>query len=330
MTEADRKDMKSTPVFIYGYPKSGTTLLLALLDRHPELLVYPEETKFFNIVSGKPVNRNPDFILTETPARLFAKGEVQVTSGYRDYRDVDADLFAEKLRERWNAGDRSERDLFEATILSYGDEAGQKDRRYWVEKTPMNELHLNKLHRWWSEVRAIYILRDPRDNFVSYEKLWKLRKSVLSPIRFMAYWTDSIRAWRYNRLPLDNKLLIRYRDLVSYPQEVMQTVADFLEIDWDDGLLLPTRNGGAWAGNSMHEQDFSGISTGSLGKYTSLFSEKDLVFLESWLGKTMTRYGWETQITRTANLSELIQYPEKIILKSKLIYNLLRMGDYPV
>ncbi len=32
--------------FIAGQAKSGTTLLVALLDNHPELLVLPEETAY--------------------------------------------------------------------------------------------------------------------------------------------------------------------------------------------------------------------------------------------------------------------------------------------
>lgn len=35
------RQMLARPVFIVGYPKSGTTLLLSLLDAHPELVVIP-------------------------------------------------------------------------------------------------------------------------------------------------------------------------------------------------------------------------------------------------------------------------------------------------
>ena len=39
--------------FIAGQAKSGTTLLVALLDNHPELLVLPEETAYFPTVLTK-------------------------------------------------------------------------------------------------------------------------------------------------------------------------------------------------------------------------------------------------------------------------------------
>ena len=40
-------DFKESPVFICGHRKTGTTLLLALLDGHPELSVYPVDSSFF-------------------------------------------------------------------------------------------------------------------------------------------------------------------------------------------------------------------------------------------------------------------------------------------
>jgi hypothetical protein len=42
---ADPQEVAAT--FICGHPKSGTSLLLTMLDSHPQLVVYPEETRFF-------------------------------------------------------------------------------------------------------------------------------------------------------------------------------------------------------------------------------------------------------------------------------------------
>ena len=49
--------------FIAGQAKSGTTLLVALLDSHPELLVLPEETAYFATVLTKyaPRGRRAQF-----------------------------------------------------------------------------------------------------------------------------------------------------------------------------------------------------------------------------------------------------------------------------
>ena len=38
------------PTFVVGHPKSGTSLLISMLDNHPQLVVLPEESDFFNSV----------------------------------------------------------------------------------------------------------------------------------------------------------------------------------------------------------------------------------------------------------------------------------------
>ena len=40
-------ELRDSPVFIAGHPRSGTSLLRSVLDSHPELVAYPEETSFF-------------------------------------------------------------------------------------------------------------------------------------------------------------------------------------------------------------------------------------------------------------------------------------------
>jgi len=42
------KDNTKNVLFLCGYPKSGTTLMLSLLDDHLELNTFPEELKTFS------------------------------------------------------------------------------------------------------------------------------------------------------------------------------------------------------------------------------------------------------------------------------------------
>ena len=44
--EEKRAEWLEMPVYITGLMKSGTTLLLALLDGHPNILAYPDEPSF--------------------------------------------------------------------------------------------------------------------------------------------------------------------------------------------------------------------------------------------------------------------------------------------
>lgn len=308
------------PVIICGYPKSGTTLMLSLLDRHPELVVFPEETRFFQQIAGYPERQNPDYLLHQTSIKLFERDEFQMTSGFRDYSQINFELFGETLRTLWGRGAPDEASILEMIMQSYAEVTGQVEARYWVEKTPLNEKYLQKAHAWWPDLKAIYILRDPRDNFCSYQKQTRKRyesrrdriiaDQTLSPAvlkrkiskvsppltmdAFIAYWLESINAWEQFAHNNPNCLLIQYENLAQSPGEEMHRVAEFLGIKWDDILLEPTRNGSSWFGNSVFGAQYKGVSTSSLGRYKELLSEDDRRYLQSWLDSVMRLYGWQT------------------------------------
>ena len=65
--------------FIAGQAKSGTTLVAALLDSHPELLVLPQETAYFPTVLRKyrDADRRAqcDYLTKESFSRVLFGGE---------------------------------------------------------------------------------------------------------------------------------------------------------------------------------------------------------------------------------------------------------------
>ena len=86
------------PIFLGGYPKSGTTLLCALLDEHPDLLVFPEETRYLGrtyclIEDG---DFQEEFSRYINSFQIFGK-ESLWSSGYRDYRHIDNNVFRDAV-----------------------------------------------------------------------------------------------------------------------------------------------------------------------------------------------------------------------------------------
>lgn len=343
-----------SPIFICGYPKSGTTLLLALLDRHPELLVFPEETKFFKLVMGRPDRCNPEYVLTQTGTKNLGVGEFRYTSGYRDYSNLDFSAYRHCLQVRWANSDRSERSLLEAMISCYAQITEQISRKYWVEKTPLNEKYLSKVITWWPDLRAIYIVRDPRDNYCSYRKLRDRRFKTLQqkelqdskgqnaptstrtnrssslPLsldEFVAYWLESVQIWDRFAAQNPKSLIIRYEDLVQNPDVELQRLCTFLGIDWDNILKQPTRNGVLWSGNSMYDVAFSGISTESMGRYRELLTSDEIHFLNVWLRHAITRYSFplDDEMTRRRWLIKdiLMNRESKLYIKMKMAFGYL-------
>src|SRR5437879_11926542 len=85
--------------FIAGQAKSGTTLLAALLDNHPELLVLPQETAYFPTVLRKyrDAGRRAqfDYLTKESFSRVLFGGEPKWRE--HEYKNFPQEKFRETL-----------------------------------------------------------------------------------------------------------------------------------------------------------------------------------------------------------------------------------------
>ena len=152
--------------FIAGQAKSGTTLLAALLDNHPELLVLPEETAYFPTVLTKYAPRGRraqfDYITKESRSNvLFAGPSVR---GKRDYADFPRTEFLETFERAAFDSARIDNDLLVLLVESYAATLGiPLDRiKRWVEKTPANRDHIATIVSRFPRAKILVTMRDPR------------------------------------------------------------------------------------------------------------------------------------------------------------------------
>jgi tetratricopeptide (TPR) repeat protein len=290
----------TVPVFICGHPKSGTTLLLALLDFHQNLAVFPEETTFFRyFIKNK---RNNPWLLQSlhrfielTKCRHLMGKHVVDGGGERDYRGIPPDAFLHTCLVHWSricsAGMFNCISLLEIVIAAYANVIGVRNPKAWVEKTPLNERFLDIIVRCWPSAKAIYILRNPFDNYASYRKKREREKLTLSIEQFYDLWSRSITNWEHftSKHP-DQALFLRYEDLVIKPEIEMKKVAKFLGIDWNQSLLDITRCGHHWSGNSQHIVHFSTISNKIIGIHRNILTKKEYDALDSACKKFLDQY----------------------------------------
>ena len=126
--------------FIAGQAKSGTTLLAALLDDHPDLLVLPQETAYFPTVLKKyrDAGRRAqfDYLTKESFSRVLFGGEPKWRE--HEYKDFPQQKFREAFEQIAFDPANSQRDLLALMAESY---AGTMDVpldriKRWIEKTP--------------------------------------------------------------------------------------------------------------------------------------------------------------------------------------------------
>lgn len=276
------------PVFICGHPKAGTSLITALLDGHPNILAYPEETLFFRrfvpAVQGKDYDEKID-IAKKRLINIFEWNQEnppdhQHNFPDRDYSNISLPEVRQHMINALPDKDPNAADFLNAAILGFGLASNllTKNTRYWVEKTPYNEFYTEKIFDWWPKAKCIHIIRDPRDNFISYNR----KHPEWSAKAFITNWTRSSSAGLDNleKFGKDKYYLLQFEDLLTDPYSSTQQMARFLSVEWDRALLEPTRAGDGWQGNSMFAEKYQSISTAPVGRWKDLIHPFDLEIIQ--------------------------------------------------
>lgn len=279
----------------------------AIFDSHPQLVVYPEETVFFRRFWPESTGLDLENQLKLAEQKIIhifdwsQESPPPSQTGFpdRDYTSISFEEIRQVMQELVQKDHRHPGDILSAAVLAFGQVCEQinPETRCWVEKSPYNEYFTEQIFTWWPDARCIHVLRDPRDNYISYQ-----RKHPDWSAEFLAAnWTRSTRAGLENRdrYGAQRYRLLRYEDLTQTPETVIPGLADFLDIDWDISLTAPTRAGDFWAGNSMFADQFQGISVTPVARWKENLQPRDAAVIE----------------LMTASLLDIFQYSQDLVIK---------------
>src|SRR5215831_2035591 len=242
--------------FIAGQAKSGTTLLVALLDNHPELLVLPEETAYFATVLTKyaPCGRRAqfDYLTEKSLSNVLFGGPCKW--GRRNYATFPREQFLETFERAAFDPANAQEDLLVLMVKAYAATLGRSldTIARWVEKTPANRNHVSAILSRFPNVKILVTLRDPRAILAAQIALEKTRQTGrFSTYYVIAHWRVAARLARRIREAEVPGFVVQYEQLVGEPARTMEEVCAYLEIDFDpDTVLTPTKVGQFWGGNS--------------------------------------------------------------------------------
>ena len=295
------KNLRDCPVFVCGHPKSGTSLVRSLLDSHPQLVVYPEETIFFRryLPEAQRLTLDEKLALADQLiVHIFDWNQTNPPAhqaGFldRDYAYISLPAVSQAMRQLVAGGYRHDGDILSAAVLAFGMVCGQLNEQtvHWVEKTPYNEYYVEQMLSWWPDALFIHVVRDPRDNFVSYRR----KHPEWSARTFAESWSHSTQSGlaSQNKYGPKRYWVLRYEKLIQSPDEVLPAICQFLGISDHPTLKTPTRGGKAWRGNSMFAEQFKQISTSPKGRWKETMSTDDLVLLEGLARSSMKPLGYE-------------------------------------
>jgi Sulfotransferase family len=290
--------------FIAGPAKSGTTLLVALLDSHPELLVFPQETAYFPTVLTKYAPRGRraqfDYLTKESLANVLFGGPPKW--GKHEYLDFPKEeLLANFERAAFDPAN-AEKDLLVLMIESYAAIRGiPLDRvKRWVEKTPANRNYISSIFSRFPHAKLLVTLRDPRAILAAQIALEKTRKTRrFSAYYVIAHWRVAAKLARRVRRGEISGVVVQFEQLAQHPAESMKKVCDYLGVTFDPGTVLaPTKAGRHWSGNSAAKVGFSEISTEPVNRWERELSENEIGWIEWHCRDLMPEFGYEPRLSQ--------------------------------
>ncbi len=207
-------------------PRSGTKLLLALLNQSPRVAVSTLETGFLpywieNWGSYGDLSDRATF------ARFYneaTKLPYFANLALRDRLVIEKDWY-QSCRDYSAAG------VFEALIRLEVAAPPETDT-IWGDKSPSYTRHVELLKSLFPEARFVHIVRDVRDYCLSINKAWG--KNM---IRAAQRWSDDVTNARQvgNRLG-KNYIEVRYEDLLADPRSTVERICGTLGINFDEDM----------------------------------------------------------------------------------------------
>ena len=133
------EDEKACPIFVVGFPRSGTTLVEQILSSHPKINAGDELTFIWDLTRVAPKMLNSPLFYPECLADLWFGDNQAALETFRDFY----------LKNTHQLG------IIEAGVP------------YFTDKMPLNETNLGLIHLVFPEAPVIHLIRHPLDVMIS-------------------------------------------------------------------------------------------------------------------------------------------------------------------
>ncbi len=261
-------------IFIVGAPRSGTTLLRNMLNRHPRLAIC-YETQFFRYVFARRWAFG-DLGNSRNRRRLIA----EYTSTHRIQRlGMNAADFEERLMREGVSYEA----FFASLLACY---AGAEGKARWGEKTPHHARFTELLCEWYPGASILHVVRDPRDVVAALQRVPWASNSVLTNAR--TWLTYNLAASQSSHRP--GYIQIRYETLVNQPDEELARICEHLGERYYPSMLIGDQEKVRF--RSWSQRSGSAITNERIGAWRDELSEDSIRLIDRVVGEHGARYGY--------------------------------------
>jgi hypothetical protein len=233
LKENNRKmtTQQSQPVFVVGCPRSGTTMLAALLGAHSRLACGPETEFFTDLPVAHRYKRLCRAANWPHEAANYLFSRIHERPIPDDYGITRAEIIT-FLKRR----ERSLPAILESLTETYMHRQG---KQRWIEKTPTHLIRTHQIRRCYPEAPIIRILRDPRDTALSlFNVPWFPFSFAAAVLHWRYFDEESARFFETDR----NATTVRFEDLVSDPEGELRKLCRFIGEEFEPGMIDTSRS----------------------------------------------------------------------------------------
>ena len=284
------------PIFIVGANRSGTTLLRLILNAHPHIAI-PEEIVYFgSTIEGVPIEqwRAPE---KAVPAfhyagfvRRFVNNASQVLDG------IDELSLVEKILSEVPV------DLKRPYQTVLEQWAARHGKKRWGEKTPGNLFYADIIHQMFPHARFIHLVRDPRAGVSSMMNTPFFPKDIVFNAFSRHKFMTQGRAILEKYVPEEQRILMRYEDLVRDPEIVIRRLCDFLEEPFEPGMMTFYRESDRFmkeeAATTFNKAATKPISPDMLDKWKNKLQPSDIAQIQFICKQEMDEFGYSMEDVR--------------------------------
>lgn len=308
---------KINPVIFCGHSASGGGMYTSILDFHPELLVFPNESKFFQIFH--PFAELMKFDQEKKINYLIDNNFEFLKGGFFDVCKADENYFnfkkfietfklEAKINDSWEH-------YFKSMFKAFASATPQNlnEIKYYVERTSSSEIYALEIRDKLPEAKFIHNIRDPRDNYASIKSRWSKKLKNLSD-------SGSVEALRQTcimrgRLGIDmailnekiigkdNYFITKYDEMVIDPEKELLKISNFLNIKFSKFNLMPTFCGLQWSGNSFNNKKFSNISSSQAGSWKNRIDAEEAALIEFHFKDVFEKFNYKFHFSNSEQVS---------------------------
>lgn len=255
------------PLFITGLPRSGTTLVRLLFDKHPDIAI-PHETGLVR----KCYDRRLRLRLTGFKAGRY--NNLKAVLGEEVVQAFDA----LPLTERNNA--------YKVINQLLGEYARLQQKPYWGEKTPSNYRNIHTIRRLFPNATVLFVLRDPKAIFASRKRYLREKREgkdfwMTNDLQAVIdEWVSGIEHVLANKSQFR---VVEYERLVQEPETVLQRLFTEIGLAYNPQVLnfyetageaIPSNDAGAL--NPWHKPTQNPIDPANIDKWKGELSENEV------------------------------------------------------